>query len=413
MRALRQGFIALHYRNYRLLWTGQLISVTGTWMQTLAQAWLVYEVLGASAFQLGLVNVLQFLPVLLFGIPSGILADRFPKRALMMVTQTVMMLLAATTAVLVFTDLIQLWHVFLIATVFGIANAVDMPTRQAFVSELVDRDALMNAIALNSALFNTGRIVGPAIAGVLLALFGPGALFAINAASYIAVLTGLALMRVAPLTRDHTDSALHRLRDGLRYVRATPLIFRTIVMVGTIGIFGMNFNVWVPLLAAEDFGAGAGTYGALMSAMGIGALSGALSLAVFGRRPSRGRMLISATSLGAAELILGLIASIPGPVVVAMIALAAAGFCMSTTSAMANTIVQTTAPDALRGRVMAVYTTIFSGTAPVGALLTGAIAERFSAAVAVGFGGFVASVAALLIASVQRRRQTEREQRMA
>ncbi|HYH10970.1 MAG TPA: MFS transporter, partial [Thermomicrobiales bacterium] len=225
---LRKGFIALSYRNYRLFWLGQLVSVTGTWMQSLAQSWLVYEILGASPFQLGLVNVLQFLPVLIFGIPAGILADRFPKRNILVATQLGMMLMAVTMTIIVLADVVELWHVYVIASAFGVARAVDMPTRQAFVSEVVSRDALMNAIALNSALFNTGRIVGPAIAGILLTVVGPGPLFAIDAVSYLAVLTGLLMMRVEPISNRSTESPLQRLREGISYVRSDPTISRTI-----------------------------------------------------------------------------------------------------------------------------------------------------------------------------------------
>lgn len=396
-RALRNGLVAFQYRNYRLLWTGQLISVTGTWMQTLAQAWLVYEVLGASAFQLGLVNVLQFLPVLLFGIPSGIIADRFPKRSIMMVTQSVMLVLAATMSVLVLTDAIELWQVYVIATVFGMANAVDMPTRQAFVSDLVGRDALMNAIALNSALFNTGRIVGPAIAGILLALVGPGILFGINAVSYIAVLTGLALMQVTPIINSLTDSPIQRLRDGLSYVRTTPEIFRTILMVGTISIFGMNFNVWVPVLASDYFDAGSNAYGALFSAMGAGSLLGALSLAFSGRGPNRKRMLAGVAAMGASEIVLAVVANSDAVLAMGAITLAMIGFASSNAMSTANTTVQTAAADHLRGRVMAVYMTVFAGSIPIGALIAGWVTDQFGAPTSVGMGGTIVLLVALAL----------------
>ncbi len=306
---LRKGFIAFSYRNYRLFWFGQLISVTGTWMQSLAQSWLVYEVLNASPFQLGLVNVLQFLPVLLFGIPAGIVADRFPKRNILLVTQSAMMLLAALLAVLVITDAVQLWMVYVIATAFGCAKCRRHATRQAFVSEMVDRDALMNAIALNSALFNTGRIIGPAVAGVLLAIMGPGPLFGINAVSYIAVLIGLLMMNVAPITHTGDIGPVQRLRQGISYIRGEPLIASTIVMVGMIGIFGMNFNVWVPVLASDAFDAGSSAYGQLFSAMGAGSLIGALSLAFSGRGPNRDRMIGAVFVLGVGEIALGFIAA--------------------------------------------------------------------------------------------------------
>jgi MFS family permease len=403
----KRGMPAFQYRNYRLYFVGQIISVIGTWMQATAEAWLVVGVLHASAIQLSFVSIFQFGPVLLLGLPAGLLAGRFPKRNLLLLTQTIYGLLAATMSILIFTDAIQLWHVYAVALTYGVTSSLDQPTRQAFVSEMVGKHAIMNAVSMNSAVFNTGRVIGPAIAGAVLIAVGPALCFAINAVSYTVVLAMLLRMHVTPVITRVRGSALAGLREGLSYVRQTPNVMMPIVLIGVVGIFGMNFNVWVPLLAAEDFGAGAGTYGALMSAMGVGALAGALSLAIFGRTPSRRRMLAFAMALGVAELALGIIASIPGPVVVGMLSLAIAGFCMSNTSAMANTIVQTTAPDALRGRVMAVYMTIFSGTAPVGALLTGAIASRFSAAVAVGLGGLVAALAAVAIAVWHQRRQTE------
>jgi MFS family permease len=387
MAGLRKGFIAFTYRNYRLFWLGQLVSVTGTWMQSLAQSWLVYEILGATPFQLGLVNVLQFLPVLLFGIPAGIVADRFPKRNILMVTQSAMMLLAALLAVLVITDKVQLWHVYVVATTFGVANAVDMPTRQAFVSEMVERDALMNAIALNSALFNTGRIIGPAIAGVLLAVMGPGPLFAINAVSYIAVLVGLMMMDVIPLTNLSAESPITRLREGIAYVRGEPLIFLTIVMVGMIGVFGMNFNVWVPVLASDAFEAGSGAYGQLFSAMGAGSLLGALSLAFSGRGPNRNRMIGAVFVMGCFLVVLGLVAASGTGLLLGAISLALIGFASTNTMSTANTIVQTTASDALRGRVMAVYMTVFAGTVPIGALISGWVTGRFGLAFSLVSGG--------------------------
>ncbi len=396
-RAFRNGLVAFQYRNYRLLWFGQLFSVTGKWMQSLAQSWLVYEILGVSAFQLGLVNVLQFLPVLLFGIPSGIIADRFPKRSIMMVTQSTMMLLAATLSVLVFTDVVELWQVYVVASVFGVANAVDMPTRQAFVADLVGKDAIMNAVALNSALFNTGRIVGPAIAGILLSLHGPGIVFGITAASYIAVLTGLALMTAAPIVNRSTDSPIQRLRDGLSYVRATPKIFRTIAMVGTVAVFGMNFNVWIPVLASDYFGAGSNAYGALYSAFGAGSLVGALSLAFFGRGPNRNRMLAGVAAMGASEVALAFVANSGAALWAGAAALAMIGFSVSNAMSTANTTVQTVADDHYRGRVMAVYMTVFAGSIPIGALISGLVTDHAGAPVSVALSGTIV----VLVAFVQ------------
>ncbi|MDQ4044067.1 MAG: MFS transporter [Chloroflexota bacterium] len=384
---LRKGFAALTYRNYRLFWVGQLVSVTGTWMQTLAMSWLVYEVLGSTPFELGLVHVLQFLPVLLLGIPAGVIADRYPKRRILLTTQSIMMTLAALLATLVLADQIQLWHVYALAFGLGMANSLDMPTRQAFVSEMVEKDDLMNAIALNSALFNTGRIVGPGLAGVLLAVVGPGLLFALNAASYLAVLTGLLLMRIAPITGKSEESPLQRLRDGLAYVRRDPLISRTVLMVGAIGIFGMNFNVWIPVLASDNFGAGSSAYGTLFSAMGVGSLIGALSLAFFGRGPSRRRMIAAALLMGTAEVVLALVAANGSAVMLGAVTLALVGFGSTNTMSTANTLVQTAASDELRGRVMAVYMTVFAGSIPIGALIAGWVTGRFGAPTSLLMGG--------------------------
>lgn len=397
---------AFRYRNYRLYFSGQIISVIGTWMQATAEAWLVVGILHASAIQLSLVSIFQFGPVLLLGIPAGLLTDRFPKRNLLVVTQTIYGLLAATISLLIFTDRIELWHVYAVAVTYGLTSAMDQPTRQAFVSEMVGKEAILNAVSMNSAVFNTGRVIGPALAGVVLVAVGPALCFAINAISYIAVVAMLLRMKVKPVITRIRGSAMTGLREGLDYVRSTPTVMVPILLIGLVGVFGMNFNVWVPLLAKEDFGAGAGTYGALMSSMGIGSLTGALSLAIFGKTPSPKRMLGFAIGLGMAELLLGFIASIPGPVIVGMISLAMAGFCLSNTSAMANTIVQTTAPDALRGRVMAVYMTLASGSVPVGSLIAGTIATRWSAAVAVGSGGLIAALVAVFIALWHKRMQT-------
>ncbi len=402
---LSRGFAALAYRNYRLFFVGQLISVTGTWMQSLAQSWLVVDILNASAFQLGLVNVFQFGPVLLLGIPAGLLADKIPKRNLMVGTQTIFGLLAAILSFLVFTDRAELWHVYLLAGIFGITNAFDMPARQAFVSEMVGKDALMNAIALNSAMFNTGRILGPAVAGVILATFGPAICFAINAVSYLAVISGLLMMRITKKVKQNAGSALEQLREGVTFVRNSADIMRPIVMVATVGTFGMAYNVWLPLLVTESFKADAGTFGLLFSSMGAGSLAGALSVAFFGNEPSRVRMLIAGLALGTVIVSLATVASIPLPVGVGAMLLALSGFSASNAMAMANTIVQTTAPDELRGRIMAVYSTVFMGSAPIGALIAGTISDRFSVETSMFFGGTMVTIVAATLFWLQRARR--------
>lgn len=405
-------FPAFASRNYRLFFFGQLVSVTGTWMQSLAQSYLVYEILGASPFQLGLVNVFQFAPVLFLGIPAGVIADRFPKRRILIVTQSAFASLAAILTVLVYLDRIQLWQVYAIAGVFGVTNALDMPTRQSLVSELVDKRAVMNAIALNATMFNTGRVLGPAVAGLVLAAFGPVACFAINTVSYGGVILGLSMMRITPVVREVAGSAISRLRDGLAYVRATPTIYRTIFLVGAVGTFGMNFNIWVPLLASDSFGPGPGAYGLLFAAMGLGSLLGALTLAMFGRTPSRRRMFGAAIGLGVVEIALAFAASMPTAISIGMVTLALAGFASSTAMATANSLVQTTAAPELRGRVMAVYMTVFAGTTPFGALISGAIADRFGVPTAVGIGGLITVSAAVTLAWTQRQRTSPPESRL-
>lgn len=402
---LSHGFAALAHRNFRLFFTGQLISVTGTWMQSLAQSWLVVDTLNATAFQLGLVNVFQFGPVLLLGIPAGVIADKFPKRRILVGTQIMFGVLAAILSFLVFTNRAELWHVYLLAGIFGVTNAFDMPTRQAFVSEMVPKDVLMNAIALNAAMFNTGRILGPAVAGVILALFGPAACFAINAVSYLGVITGLLMMKIKEKVNKKTGSAAEQLKLGLQYVRNTPDVRRPVILVAIVGTFGMCYNVWLPLLATESFNADAGTYGLLFSSMGVGSLLGALSIAFFGKSPNRVRMLTAAIGLGIVEVLLALVASVPLHVGFGMLLLAMSGFAASNTTAMANTIVQTTAPDDLRGRVMAVYSTVFMGSVPIGAILAGTISDRFDVTTSLFLGGAVVAVVAVFISWTQRDRK--------
>ena len=385
---LRRGFAAFRHRDYRIFWFAQLVSLTGTWMQGLAQSWLVLS-LTDSAFQLGLINVCQFGPTLLLGLVGGVVADRIPKRRLLLATQAVAGGLASVLALLVATGRVELWHIYVVALALGVVNAFDMPTRQAFVVELVGKADLMNAVALNSALFNTTRIIGPAIAGILLAQVGPAACFVVNAVSYAPVLLGLAVMRVKPLVDVKGRTGLERLREGLAYVRASPAVLLPIVLVGFVATFGMNFNVWVPILAWHDLAIGAGGFGLLMSAMGIGSLTGALALAFGGRRPRRGPMLGAAVAFGLLEGGLAAAAAIPLHVTVAVLLLTGIGFAMSTTMALANTTVQLTAPDELRGRVMSIYMTVFAGTMPIGALLTGLTAHYFGTPSSIAIGGSV------------------------
>ena len=403
---LPRGLAAFAHRDYRIFWFAQLGSLTGTWMQSLAQSWLILTMTN-SPFQLGLVNVCQFGPTLLLGLPAGVVADRVPKRTLLLCTQAVACAVTALLALSVATGRVQLWHIYAAALGLGVANALDMPTRQAFVADIVGRPDLMNAVALNSALFNTTRVVGPAIAGILLAQVGAAVCFVVNAVSYLPVLLGLLAMRTtgapAPEAAADRASPVARLWQGFTYVRATPAVLLPIMLVGVIATFGMNFNVWVPLLAQRSFGIGAEGFGLLMSTLGVGSLAGALLLAFRGRQPSRRWMLLTGIAFGGFEVALALGAVFGVPVAAAMALLAACGFAMSTAMALANTTVQRTTPDALRGRVMSIYMTVFAGTAPVGALLAGLTAATFGTPTSVALGGGVTALAAIGLGVGSRR----------
>lgn len=405
-----RGFGVLRFRNYRLFFSGQLVSTTGMWMQSLAQSWLVVDVLNASAFQLGLVPIFQFGPSLLFGIPAGTLIDRWSKKHILICTQIIYMAIALLLAILTVTGNVQLWHVYATGFAFGITGALDMPARQAFVSELVPKYALKNAIAINAATFNLGRILGPAIAGVVLATFGVAACFFLNAAGYLGPLLAMLRMDLVPFVKRAAGSGWAQMREGIGYVRTTPDIRRPIMLVMVVGCFGMAYNVWLPLLATESFKADETTFGIMFSSMGFGSLIGALSVAYMRGGPSRVRMQVAAIALGLVTVAIGVAAAVPLAVWIASVALSLSGFCASNTMSMANTIVQTTAPDELRGRVMAVYSTVFMGTMPLAGFIAGIISDRWSveASMYVG-GGIVAIVAAIMfVRHSSARESTER-----
>ena len=394
---LPQGFSAFRHRNYRLYFSGQLISVTGTWMQTIAQSWLVLT-LTSSALLFSLVSVLQFLPVLLLSPVAGVVADRLPKRELIIATQSVACLCATTMVTLVATGRIELWHIYVLASILGVNNAFDMPTRQAFVVDMVGKEDLVNAIAMNSTLFNVGRIIGPSFAGLLMAWKGAAWCFGIDAVSYLAVIFGLTRMRDVPSVARQAGRGIQQMREGVAYIRNSDLLMLPILIGGFVGIFGMNFNVWIPLLAKNEFKVGADGFGILMASVGIGSLIGALYLAFHSNRPKPSAIIFSGLMLGSVEILLGFAASIPVHVVIALLMLPFMGFAMSSTGAMANTLVQTASPEAMRGRVMAAYMALAAGAAPSGSFLMGAIANSFGTSASILFGGFATVACTLVIA---------------
>ncbi|HEX7611933.1 MAG TPA: MFS transporter [Candidatus Limnocylindrales bacterium] len=387
---------ALRHRNFRLFWFGQLISLIGTWMQSVAQAWLVL-LLTHDPFWLGVVAAVQFTPVLALGLFGGILADILPKRRTIIGTQAILMVLALVLAVLSWTGIVQVWHILVLAFALGLVNAVDMPTRQAIVMELVGREDVANAVGLNSAMFNAARIVGPAVAGLVIGVAGVTVCFFLNGLSFVAVIAGLLAMREADL-RGGVRLARPRsvgevganLGEGLRYVRRTPVVLLAVSLVGLVAIAGMNFNVLMPAMANEVLHVGASGFGFLMSAMGLGSLLAALAIAYL-RRPRVSILLVGAFALGALEVAFAGVRFFP----LALLAVFGAGAGAIAMTATANSAIQLAVPDALRGRVMSVYTTVFAGSTPVGGLFAGWLASSFGTPVALAVGGGISALVAL------------------
>ncbi len=391
--ALSTTFRSLEVRNYRLFAGGQVVSLSGTWAQRVAQDWLVLELSGNNGLALGVVTGLQFLPVLLFGLYGGVLADRYDKRRLLVGAQVVMGLLALVLAVLDLAGVVALWHVYLLAALLGFAGVVDTPVRQSFVSELVGPDHLSNAVGLNSATFNTSRIVGPAIAGVAIGSVGTGWVFLANAMSYVAVVVGLSLMRSSELfPSKRVARAKGQTREGLAYVRSRPDLLVPIVLVGVVGMFGLNFQITLALVAKEVFGRGADSYGLLLSCLAVGSLLGALASARRTGPPRMRRLLGAALAFGVLEVLAGLA---PTYEVMALL-LVPTGVAVLTFTTTANTTVQLGADPALRGRVMALYVLVFLGGTPIGSPLIGALAEVLGPRSSLLVGGVVTALAAVV-----------------
>lgn len=363
-----RGFRALRIRNYRLFWTGQLVSLTGSWMQTTAQSWLVLQ-LTKSPLALGVVTTLQFLPLMLLSLIGGAVADRVPKRRLLLATQTTAMILAAIFGVLVALGAIQLWHIYVLAFLQGIVNAIDNPTRQAFSVELVGREDLVNAVALNSMTFNGSRIVGPAIAGFVIAYLGIAPTLFLNAVSFLAVLAGLLMMNPEAFfatPRRANGPISGGLVEGLQYTWRTPEVLLIMLVVASIGTFGYNFSVLLPLIAGFVLHTGATGFGGLGAFLGLGSLVAAM-FAAFARDVTVRRVLVGA---GAFSVLLAGVALSTNFALSAAL-LVALGFAGITFATTANSLLQMIVPDALRGRVMGLYILLFAGSTPIGALLIG------------------------------------------
>ena len=373
-KGLLRAFTSLRHRNYRLYWFGEIISLMGTSMQTIGQAWLVLE-LTHSAWQLGVVGALQFLPVLLFSIFGGVFADRWPKRRVLLVTQAAAMMQAFLLWTLIATGTVQLWHIYVLAMLLGLTKSLDQPTSSAFVVELVGREDLPNAVALDSSLVNLARIVGPGLGGIIIAASGVTMLFLLNALSFLAVIVGLALINIHEL---HAQALQNRsvgerqktwqsLREGVGYVWKTPAVLLVILVVGLVLLFGANFSVVLPLFASDVLHVGATGFGFLSAAMGVGALLSALWLAWRNQTPTIRRVLIGTLVFGVLEVVF----AVSHIYLLSLVLIASVGFAETVFGALAITALQTVAPDHLRGRVVSVYILFFTGSIPPGYLLAG------------------------------------------
>lgn len=391
-------FSSLNIRNYRLYFFSQIVSMSGTWMQLVAQGWLVLK-LTDSGVALGTNAALQFLPLLLFGAWGGVVADRLDKRRGLVFTQAAAALLAIVLGVLTLTGVVQLWMVYLLSFLLGLVTVIDMPTRQAFVVEMVGPKDLSNAIGLNGAIFTSARVVGPALAGLLIKVAGIAPAFIINGASYLAVIAALIAMRPDDLIRRApVAKARGQLREGLKYVWRTHDLKFTLLMMALVGTFAFNFQVLLPVLAKHDFGGDAGTYGLMGSVLGIGAVIGAL-FAAARNRPTR--RLILGSSLATGAFLMAAAASPTLPLI--LISLGLVGAASIIFIATANATLQLNCSDAMRGRVMALYTVVFLGSTPIGGPLIGWIAQQFGARIGLLVGGMAAFTAVTLGAGMRLR----------
>jgi len=382
---LRVMFRALQYRNYRLFFMGQIVSLVGTWMQSVAQSWLVYRLTGSSLL-LGLVGFCGQFPVFLMAPVGGMLADRRHRQHIVIATQTSAMILAFILAALTLLGHIRVWEIMVLATLLGVVNAFDIPARQAFVVEMIQPPDLINAIALNSSVVNGARMIGPAVAGLTVAAVGEGWCFFVNGASYVAVIVGLLMMNITPKERESPHSGVKSVLEGFRWVAHTGPIRALLLLLGLVSLTGMPYAVLLPIFADRILHQGARGLGMLMAAAGMGALTGTLVLASKQGVRGLGKWITVAASCFGVALILF---SFSRSFLLSMAFLFPAGFAMMIEMASSNTLIQTMVPDELRGRVMAIYSMMFMGMAPFGALSAGAAAHHLGAPMTVAIGGVV------------------------
>jgi MFS family permease len=384
---------ALRHRNYRLFFSGQLVSLIGTWMQQVAEAWLVYRLTGSAAL-LGVAGFASQIPVFLLATIGGTVADRSNRHRILVITQISSMVLPLILAALVFTGHVRVWHVFALAAALGVVNAFDVPARQSFVVEMVGKEDLVNAIALNSSIVNGARTVGPAVAGVLLAAVGEGWCFLLNGISYIAVITGLLLMELPAREKPvHPPASFAHTVEGFRFIRRTTPIRDLLLLVGLVSFAGMSYSVLMPIFADSILRGGPKGLGLLMASAGLGSLCGALTIASRSSVRGLGRVVAVSALVFGVSLAMFAMSRVFW---LSAVLLLAVGMSMITQAASTNTLIQSMVPDALRGRVMAVYAMMFMGMSPIGALVQGALAERIGAPYTLVIGGCLCVAGAIV-----------------
>jgi predicted MFS family arabinose efflux permease len=407
MSKLADIFSALRHRNFRYFWFGQCISLIGTWMQRTAQTWLVYQITD-SPLLVGLLGVFQYGPVLLLSLFAGVIADRFPKRRLLLISQTIFMVQAFILTVLVWTGYVKYWHVLVLALVFGAAQTLDMPSRQAFFIELVGREDLMNAISLNSTIVNLARIFGPMAAGAAMIVLGPSLCFLINALSFIAVIIGLLMINVGNTASvQKTGDMLQNIKEGLAYIVRNRALISTVTVICTTGIFAMNTDVIIPVFTKEVLGRGAVEYTWLLAAIGVGSFFGAVFMAVRSRRGLNSLLLYgSALVLGALEVA----ASFARNLTLSMLVAVFMGFAIMSFLNMANSTLQLNSSDEYRGRVMSIYSMAFIGSTPAGNFFVGYVMENKGAGMGYFLGGALTLVLTLLLLAAGYWRKKQRSE---
>lgn len=391
---LKKIYPALTQRNFRYFWFGQCVSLIGSWMDTTGQQWLAYT-LTKSALLLGLLGVAQFGPVMCFSLFAGVIIDRYPKKQILLFTQTCLMILAFILAFLVISGHITYWHIFILAIFLGLVNTLDQPTRQSFMPELVDKKDLRSAIGLNSSIFNVARMLGPAIAAILMAKYGAGPLFIVNGISFIPVIIAICLIKTKPFeTKRVPKKVLVEIYEGLMYIRQSVFLRSAVLCTLSVGTFIMNYNVIIPLFAGEVLKQGVGGYGFLLSSSGAGSLIGALMVASWAKGKPRLRLLFgSALTVSAFLTLLYLVHLIP----LASFVMVIIGFSNILFMTTANSIMQFNSSDQFRGRVMSVYSFAFLGTTPIGNMFVGSIAQKWGAGIGVLVCGSISVLLILLI----------------